>query len=195
MYYQGAEVGTEIIDRLRTYNTLTWDSINIHLSFCNLGDRGNMTRLQWLWGRTSWVGVAPFWEYKQPSLCAACHTVNHPLDLFSTAALCSKWEAIRTQLQTLWNNSKSLVTQWFNSATEVDKRNFVRSLIPTSLVNYLRKVQSPLQIQALVNRRDTQWKQGTHSIRTMYNPTYYSIPSISMSNHALSNDQQDALPP
>jgi ribonuclease HI len=65
LYYKGAEVGTELIHHLLDYipstrpthtgrqrTQLTWDGINIHLSFCNLGDRGHITRFQWLWGRT-----------------------------------------------------------------------------------------------------------------------------------------------
>ena len=178
LYHEGSEVGTEILHLLFTHKTLRWEAVNVHLSFCNLGDRGNITRLQWIWGRTSWVGVAPYWEYKDTRLCAACKTDNHPPDLFSTAALCPRWNTLRAHLFHIWDSAAAVVTTWYTTTTPADKRNFIRSLVPTSLVNCLQLTLSPIQIKTIVNHRDTRWKKTINLMRSQYNPSFYSGPAL-----------------
>jgi ribonuclease HI len=203
LYYKGSYDGTELVHHLMGYipstrptqagrqrPQLIWDGINFHLSFCNLGERGHITRFQWLWGRTSWLGVAPWWEYKDKKLCKACNTTTHELDLFSSAALCPKWEPIRSIFFNLWESHRPSVRDWFSSASEVDKRHFIRSLIPTSLVHHLRLTVQPPAIQTLVNCRDNHWNKGVTNARSIHNPSLYTVPDDTVPDNI--NPQQDS---
>ena len=47
---------------LPTFPYLQWKDINLHLSFCNLTRYVSTMRYKWIWGRTSWMGTAPYWR-------------------------------------------------------------------------------------------------------------------------------------
>ena len=72
--------------------------------------------------------------------CPRCHT-KHPLEPISFTTLCPS--AKRTHLRRLINNTWSTTTcttihKWYPTAPPGEKRNYSRTLIPTSLSNALR---------------------------------------------------------
>jgi hypothetical protein len=69
-----------------------------------------------------------------------------------------------------------MVREWYTSAAAGDKRNFVRSLVPTSLVDHLRKKGvHPKEIQTLVNTRDRRWTNALKHARSVYTAAQYTV--------------------
>jgi len=130
-----------------------------------IGGGGSRTRLQWLWGRTSWFLVAPFWDLTKNESCTK-HAKPQltPWDLFSAAAM---WSPIRDRFFSTWDPQRPL-EQWFSTANPDDQRNFIRSLIPSSLVAVLRVPMERIQIQSLINHRDSMWDRSVSQARIAY---------------------------
>ena len=90
-------------------------------------------------GLCSCKGYAPHYNLKDYT-CPLCHT-NHPLDPTSFTALClsSKATHLRELINNTWSSTtRPTVDKWYHSATSGGKRNYIRTLIPTSLSNTLR---------------------------------------------------------
>ena len=173
VYANQCEISANIFPQLLPKNfSLNWDKhdINISLSFSNLSQYGNILRLKWLWGRTSWLHTGGFWERDTPKACSFCSApINtHNPDLFSLIAECPSFTSILQQLFSWWSTGRSLVSTWFGQAPKHDRRNFVRSLIPSSLVNHLNTHLTSKQIKALIRIRDTQWPKGTTQAHQIY---------------------------
>lgn len=160
---------------------LLWKNINVRLSFANLGNRGQVLRLQWLWGRTQWIGTAGWWDRDSPIACAACASpasgiTSHRCDLFSCLAHCPAWQALRTIMLSWWEPHTPLVTAWFQQAARSEQRDFARSLIPTTLAQFLSQTLSPQQLAGLVRNRDNRWASGTRQLRQEYAPNLQPCP-------------------
>jgi hypothetical protein len=163
VFQNGNEIGASLSHVvLTTYPCLKWDDINIHLSFCNLRQYFSTTRLKWIWGRTSWIGTGPYWHRDSTLPCPfrnVCpHPTSHFTDLFSLIAECPAFHAIRDAMIQLWSQASGHVQLWFMAASRSDKRNFIRTLIPTTLVSELLKTFSHRQVRTLINHRDTHWQ-------------------------------------
>ena len=170
LYYRGAEITHNImhIIHLKQPPMLQWHrNVHTRLSFGNLGTRGQVLRLQWLWGRTGWRNTSGFWTYTTTSNCQACHN-RHCTDLFSCLAHCPAWHHLRVTLFSWWVPHDQQVAAWYQLACAECQRNFCRSLIPTALVRHLAQHLTPQQITALVRSRDNKWAQGTKNIRQQY---------------------------
>jgi hypothetical protein len=180
LYHQGAEVTHDLMQLIHLHQPppLHWDpAIHTRLSFANLGDRGHVLRLKWIWGRTSWQNTAPFWEYNvdNPPACHAC-AGNHQLDLFSCLASCPSWQNLRTVIFSWWQPYAHLIEAWFNQAGDGCRRSFCRSLVPTSLVQHLVAHQLSMQrITTLVRTRDKQWEQGISHLRNLYTQQHFPL--------------------
>ena len=115
---------------------------NIHLSLSTIffltSSWFSRLNVKWVNGLFSCKGYAPHYNLKDYT-CPLCHT-NHPLDPTSFTALCLSPKA--THLRQLINNTWSATTRttikkWYLSATPGKKRNYIRTLVPTSLSNTL----------------------------------------------------------
>ena len=92
---------------------------------------------------------------------------------------------------TYGGHASGLVQLWFTSASAPDKRNFIRSLVPTTLVAALIRIFPFLQIQTIINARDRQWSETIIHIRQLY-ATQLQSRSTLRNTHA---DPPDHLPP
>jgi ribonuclease HI len=107
LYHKSAEVHQDLMQFIHSKQPkpLTWSTsdINFRLSFGSLGQRGHVTRLTWLWGRTSWRGTKGYWERDTNLHCNACPQGSQPhhLDLFSTLAHCPSSHLLRQIL--IWS--------------------------------------------------------------------------------------------
>ena len=158
------------VGQLRGVPTLKWEGINVRLSFCNLAAYVSTMRFKWVWGRTSWVGTAPYWCRDSPAPCpfsdlhhAASHHDIPPswsfTDLFSLIAECPVFQGYREAFFQLWGQAAVPVSTWFSHASRSDRRNFIRSLVPTTLVSKLLQHFSATEIRTLVNARDKDWSK------------------------------------
>jgi ribonuclease HI len=140
---------------LTNFPSLQWEGINIRLSFCNLTTYVSTMRFKWVWGRTNWIGTAPYWHRDTPLPCpffpVCAHNTPHYTDLFSLIAECPAFQLYRDALFQIWGQATGTVRLWFTCASRPDRRNFIRSLIPTSLVNRLVQNISPKDLQSIVN--------------------------------------------
>jgi hypothetical protein len=175
VFHQGNEITSSLTHiTLTGIPTLDIQDINKHLSFCNLIAFVTTLRFKWVWGRTGWEGTAPYW-HRDPLPCPfahmCAHTAPHFTDLFSLIADCPAFEPYRAAFFHLWGNAAGLVQLWFTSASRPDRRNFIRSLIPTTLVARLLQIYSAPQIQTFVNSRDRQWCNTVSHLRTVYSTT------------------------
>ena len=97
LYHRGAEVTHNYMNLIHNNQPqpLTWpQSVNIRLTFGNLGNRGHVLHLKWMWGYTSWLYTGPHWDYRDPHSCSAC-AGQHCTDLFSCLAHCPAWQPLR----------------------------------------------------------------------------------------------------
>ena len=186
LYHKSAEVHQDLLQFIHSKqpNPLTWSTsdINLKLSFGSLGQRGHVTRLTWLWGRTSWQGTKGFWERDNDLHCNACPQGSppHHLDLFSSLAHCPSWHHLRHILFTWWDPYTALVRGWYTQASLPDQRDFCRSLIPNSLVSHLSHTLTQQTIQTIVRKRDARWAGGTAYVRQQYTSDMYpcSLPGV-----------------
>ena len=63
---------------------------------------------------------------------------------------------------------------WYQLANPVDKRAFIRSHLPQTLVSSLAVKLRPNDIQSLVNHRDARWEGSVMAARAAHCPSLYS---------------------
>jgi ribonuclease HI len=176
VFLQSTEVTPDLSHiALSKFPILQWHDVNICLSFANVSRYTPTLRFKWLWGRTHWEGTAPYWHRDVQLPCPFTHlcpsTCGHFTDLFSVIAECPAFNMYRTTYFQLWGQASGLVQQWFTAASAPDKRNFLRTLIPNSLVTKFLQHISPQRIRTFVTARDTGWPQATKHLRQVYGAT------------------------
>jgi hypothetical protein len=145
LIWKGAPVGTSLLSVL-IYEIVqpyyhTWVDIDIAASFGDMVWRKLSThRLVWICGVANVYGFAYHLQYKVAAWCPYCTTDSHPLDFLSSLAFCCTFAQERQWLFDLWPIELiPLIKSWFASASPLNQRYFVRTLVPTSLVYWLKE--------------------------------------------------------
>jgi ribonuclease HI len=123
----------------------------------------SLGRLKWVSGTQDWLNGAFAYhlEYKQVRECRACGG-RHPADFLSTMALCPTFTKYLEGFFALFEETELVVRQWWNRvASSEERRLWVRSLIPSSLVGPLLKSVSRKRLKEIMENRFKQW-QKTH---------------------------------
>ena len=197
VFFEGSEVGPDLVQvLLPRFTTLHWEDINVTLSFQDLSRYTSTMRYKWLWGRTSWIGTAPYYHRDSPLPCpfahVCVHTRDHYTDLFSLIAECPAFRSLLDSMLRWWDHGSGTVQLWYTTASRSDRRNFIRSLIPTTLVFELSKIYSSEQIRTLVQARDRQWHKGILQLRQVYATTLQQLSALIPAGPG---DGPDHLPP
>ena len=96
--------------------------------------------LKWVNGLYSCTGYQPHYILNK-YLCSKFE-LKHPLDPITAVTECTATGHLRQAIINAWPpHFNRLISDWWTTATLVDRHNFTRTLIPTSLSNILR---SPL---------------------------------------------------
>ena len=117
----------------------THNNIHLSLSTTFFLTSSGFSRLNFKWVNGLFSCYAPHYNQKEYT-CPLRHT-NHPRDPTSFTALChsSKVTHLRKLINNTWSSTtRPTVDKWYHSATSGEKRNYIRTHIPTSLSHALR---------------------------------------------------------
>ena len=137
----------EIPDALKSVHPAT---INMYLSSLPLLANPNPKLVTYMHGRVTWPLFGWWHTYKVNGHCHLCGTDSHPTDVLSSLSQCCKLRSLaETALCNGYKHLASSIQDWLNVASDTDRRDFFRNLVPRSLVDHLHKIRRTAEFTKL----------------------------------------------